>query len=393
MKFKIKKSVFFSGILSLPLFAFGQVEVPGKLGKGIAFTASDSSFSARLNARFQTLYMGEYNLDSEGYSDGITIRRARLKFDGFVFSPKLEYKIELGLSNQDISGATAEQSNTANIVLDAVGKWNFAPGFSLWFGQAKLPGNRERVVSSQKLQFVDRSLLNSRFNLDRDLGVQLHHESKLGTAVFRQIASLSMGEGRNITSGNAGGYDFTGRLEFLPLGTFMSDGDYVGGDISREPAPRLSVGLTYDFNTNASRERGQLGSFFEARRDLKTLFADAMFKYRGFSAMAEYADRQTIGSPVVASDIAGNVTQAFFTGTAFNIQAGYLFGNDLELAGRYTTIKPEAVTQRDKNQQYTLGVSRYFSGHTLKLQSDISLLKEAGDFSEVMYRLQVEIGF
>jgi phosphate-selective porin OprO and OprP len=34
-------------------------------------------------------------------------------------------------------------------VLDAVAKWNFAENFSLWFGQAKLPGNRERVISSQ----------------------------------------------------------------------------------------------------------------------------------------------------------------------------------------------------------------------------------------------------
>ena len=39
-------------------------------------------------------------------------------------------------------------------------KWNFYKNFELWFGQAKLPGNRERVVSSGNLQLVDRSILN-----------------------------------------------------------------------------------------------------------------------------------------------------------------------------------------------------------------------------------------
>ncbi|WP_373517340.1 hypothetical protein [Pricia sp.] len=32
------------------------------------------------------------------------VRRARLKFDGFAYSPKLKYKLELGLSNSDLSG-------------------------------------------------------------------------------------------------------------------------------------------------------------------------------------------------------------------------------------------------------------------------------------------------
>ena len=48
----------------------------------------------------------------------------------------------------------------------------------------KLPGNVERVVSSANLQLIDRSLLNSRFNIDRDLGIQLRHKTKLGSEFF-----------------------------------------------------------------------------------------------------------------------------------------------------------------------------------------------------------------
>ncbi|HEY0897607.1 MAG TPA: porin [Sphingobacteriaceae bacterium] len=372
---------------------FAQTVIPEKAGKGISFVAADSSFSVKLNGRIQNLYSGELNLTDNGYQDRFVIRRARLKMEGLAFGPKLEYKIELGLSNQDIAGGTEAHSSTANIVLDAIAKWHFAPGFSLWFGQTKLPGNRERLISSQKLQFVDRSMLNSRYNLDRDLGVQLNHESAAGKAVFRQIISVSMGQGRNITADNEGGYDYTGRLEFLPFGTFRSDGDFVGGDLSREESPRLSLAVAYDYNDGATRSGGQLGDFLDEPRDLKTFFADAMFKYRGLSAMAEYADKRTSGTPVVSTGPDDSVDAAFFTGTGFNVQAGYLFTGNFEVAGRYTVVSPERITQRDRTRQYTLGVSRYLAGHTVKLQSDISLLKEAADLSELMYRFQLEIGF
>ena len=136
-----------------------------------------------------------------------------------------------------------------------------------------------------------------------------------------------------------------------------------------------------------------MGSFFSQQRDLKTLFADAMFKYRGFSAMAEYANKKASGSPVVERTDLGMVSKAFFTGTAFNLQAGYLFRNNFEVAGRFTQLNPQEVIEEADNTQYTLGVSRYLLGHTVKVQSDVSLLKEATDFNELMYRFQVEIGF
>jgi phosphate-selective porin OprO and OprP len=376
-----------------PVFVFAQSINPTTHGKGLQFIAADSSFSTKLNVRAQSLFSSTYDLDEKTYSDNLQIRRARIKMEGFIYSPKIEYKFEFALSNSDTGRPLAENNNTSNIVLDAIVNWNFAKGFNLIFGQTKLPGNRERVVSSQRLQLVDRSLLNSRYNIDRDFGVQLHHESQSGDVVIKEMLSISSGEGRNMTSDNEGGYDYTGRVEVLPFGEFQSGGDYFGGDLKREVTPKLSLGLTYDFNDRASRQGGQLGSFFDQQRDLKTIFADVMLKYKGFSTMAEYANKKTNGSPVVEVDPSGDVTKAFFTGTGFNIQAGYLFKNNVELAGRFTQINPEAVTQRDKNTQYTLGISKYISGHTLKVQSDISLLQENSDAHELMYRFQVEIGF
>ena len=238
------------------------------------------------------------------------------------------------------------------------------------------------MISSQQVQFVDRSNLNSKFNIDRDLGVQLLYNADH----FNLIGALSMGEGRNMVIDNIGGYDYTLRGEYLPFGQFTHGGDYFESDLEREPTPKLSIGLTYDFNDGASRERGQLGEFFSTTRDLVTVFADAHFKYRGFSSEAEYANKQAPEGPLV-NDASGNT---YYTGTGFNWQAGYLFKNNVEVAGRYTLVTPEAITKRNENTQYTLALSKYFSQHYFKLQTDVTLIREQTVEDALMYRLKLE---
>ena len=362
-------------------------------GKGLKIAAKDSSMALKFGLRFSTLYEGFYEPDSKSYVDNLLIRRFRLKFDGFVVSPKLVYKVEIGISNRDIGGVSEFTNGAARLLLDAVLKWNFAGNFELWFGQTKLPGNRERVVSSQKLQFVDRSLLNSRFNLDRDIGIQLHNHHSLGRAVIREKISISKGEGRDITIPNKNGYDFTGRLEILPFGLFAKKGDYFEADLLREPTPKLALGASYDYNYGAERSRGQLGSWLDESRNLFTWFVDAIYKHNGFSAMAEYANRQTEGSAVVERDSTGTVTQSFYTGKAFNGQMAYLFKSNFEVGGRYTVLIQDPDTQRDDIKQYTLGLSKYIVGHSLKAQTDITFREQVNTPDLWMFRFQIEMAF
>lgn len=363
------------------------------LGKGINVMAEDSSFFVKIGFRFQTLFVAEQMLDDQSdLETQMLIRRSRLKFDGFVISPRLQYKAELALSNRDVGKPNSQVGNAPSIVLDAVAKWKATKNLEIWFGQTKLPGNRERVVSSSALQFVDRSIVNGEYNIDRDLGVQFHYTIKAGNAIIKPIASVSMGEGRNVTIKNQGGYDYTGRVEFLPFGKFKSKGDYVSGDLAREETPKLSLGVGYDYNDDAVREQGQLGSFIDGERDLSMIFADMMFKYRGVSVLAEFMDKTTT-NPIV-SDTAGNELGTFITGMGLSAQAGYLFKNNFEIAARYSTIVPEEKVSPNTVNQYTLGVSKYLKGHAVKLQSDVSLTEvEDTEDPELMFRLQMEVSF
>ena len=98
-------------------------------GKGlINFVAKDSSFSVKFAPRFQVRSMSSWDHNGNQYGSpnhNFIVRRARLKFDGFAFSPKLKYKIELGLSNRDMSGVSQFTGNTPRYVMDAVLKYNF----------------------------------------------------------------------------------------------------------------------------------------------------------------------------------------------------------------------------------------------------------------------------
>lgn len=385
-------------LVCLLLFAglgnlYSQDKTNNTFGKGLRVTAKDSTFSMKFGLRFSTLYEGYQNLNTREYYDNVLIRRFRLKFDGYVINPKLVYKVEIGVSNRDIGGVDENTNGAARLLLDGVLKYNFAGNFVLWFGQTKLPGNRERVVSSQKLQFVDRSLLNSRFNLDRDIGLQLHHHHKLGNAVVREVFSISKGEGRNITIPNKPGYDYTGRLEYLPFGLFAKKGDYFESDLVREPKPKLAIGITYDYNAGANRSRGQLGTWLPESRNLYTWFIDAMYKHNGFSAMFEYANRQTEGNSVVERDANGDPVLSFYTGTAYNGQIAYLLKSNFELGLRATMLNQDPDTERLDLRHYTFGLSKYFVGHSLKAQADVTYRQQVSGTDVMMYRFQVEVAF
>jgi len=168
-------------ILLIFLFAFAisnaqETDAPA-FGKGIFnLVGKDSTWTMKIGARAQFLSSVSWD-DGESQSNFL-VRRARLKFEGFALTPKLAYKLELGLSNRDLASPTIHNGNTSNLILDAVMKYNFAKNLEFWFGQTKLPGNRERLISSGNMQQVDRSLLNAQFNIDRDLGIQFRHHFK-----------------------------------------------------------------------------------------------------------------------------------------------------------------------------------------------------------------------
>jgi phosphate-selective porin OprO and OprP len=401
---EMKKILLLIPIFFLSINTHAQEISDTSFGKGLVnFVAKDSTFSVKFAPRFQVRSMSSWDHNGDIYESpehNFIVRRARLKFDGFAYNKNLIYKIELGLSNRDVSGANAFNRNTPRYILDAVIKWKFAKNWEFWAGQTKLPGNVERVVSSGNLQLIDRSLLNSHFNIDRDLGIQIRHKSNLGgTFLTREKFSISQGEGRNVTEGNEGGLQYTARLELLPFGAFKSKGDYSQSDLKREEKPKLMLGFTYNFNEEAVRERGFAGDYMVRSdetiygTDQTTIFIDAMYKFNGFSFMGEYAKRTADNEIATETDGVTPTGDIVLTGNALNLQAGYLFKNNYEVAGRFTTVDYESVTSKLPTKQYTLGFNKFVVGHKLKIQSDISYTTLDGDANNITFRLGFDLHF
>jgi len=339
---------------------------------GVGFLEPNSLYSLNLRFRAQLGVFGATK-GAEPASISGQVRRLRLRLFGHAATPSLLYTIQFSFSRADMDWDT---TGFPNVIRDAVVVWKPSETFQLSFGQAKLPGNRQRVVSSGEMQFADRSIVNRAFNIDRDFGLQVNLSGALGVGETRGSARLAIsnGEGRN-TLNLDDGLAYTARFELLPLGAFKDNGDYFESDITHELNPRLSIGAGYSWNSESRRTGGQLGKEFGGgrTRSLGTAFADVVFKYRGFSLYAEAMHRHS-QNPVV--DAAAKLF--VLNGFGALLQAGYFVSDRWEVVARVAGVRPapEVEALADQQTQYTLGINRFLNGHRVKLQADLTWNEE-----------------
>ena len=366
-----------------------------EVGKGVSFQARNKTFGMTMRARMQSLL--EFDLD-EDFHHTMTdaeVKRIRLNFEGYVLSPKLLYSIQLGFASNDMK--TAPNGNS-NVVRNAIlfykpnSHWNFG------VGQAKIKANRAHSTSSSALEFVDRSIVDGQFQLDRDFG--FFAESYYTLAASFDVAakaSITMGEGRNWgKSSSQSGFAYTGRLELFPLGSFKGKGEAFEGDYEHEEHPKLMLGGAFSYNDKATRLNGQTGDFLPngETRSLKSYFADVVFKYRGFAFAADFMGR-ACSQPLFPNEPETTI----FVGKGVNVQASYMLPKHWSLALRNATlfadekIRP-AVGYKQFNQT-TLGITKYLMGHNFKVQADASYnhrTEAITGYDRWQFRFVLEVG-
>ncbi|MDQ3101286.1 MAG: OprO/OprP family phosphate-selective porin, partial [Bacteroidota bacterium] len=130
------------------------------------------------------------------------VRRLRLRLDGFVLNANIRYYIQLNFSRADLD--LAEDGVIAQPIRDAMVYYHFNKNFYIGFGQSKLPGNRQRVISSGNLQLPDRSIANGLYTLDRDFGAFAYWTIPVAKQEFQLKGAISSGDGRGALPGNEG---------------------------------------------------------------------------------------------------------------------------------------------------------------------------------------------
>ena len=366
-----------------------------EVGKGVSFQARNKTFGMTMRARMQSLL--EFDLD-EDFHHTMTdaeVKRIRLNFEGYVLSPKLLYSIQLGFAPNDMK--TAPNGNS-NVVRNAIlfykpnSHWNFG------VGQAKIKANRAHSTSSSALEFVDRSIVDGQFQLDRDFG--FFAESYYTLAASFDVAakaSITMGEGRNWgKSSSQSGFAYTGRLELFPLGSFKGKGEAFEGDYEHEEHPKLMLGGAFSYNDKATRLNGQTGDFLPngETRSLKSYFADVVFKYRGFAFAADFMGR-ACSQPLFPNEPETTI----FVGKGVNVQASYMLPKHWSLALRNATLfadeKIRPAVGYNQFNQTTLGITKYLMGHNFKVQADASYnhrTEAIAGYDRWQFRFVLEVG-
>ncbi len=369
---------------------------PLSFEEGIVFAHPESRYKAALRFRVQNLL----EVSSVSGSDldvgevRAWVRRARLRLTGHAGNPRLTYQLQLSFSREDLDW---NESKFPGVLRDA----NFAYAIlqdsdqtlSVSFGQGKLPGNRQRVISSGDLQFADRSLMNRVFNIDRDFGIQALYRRDL----WNVRASVSTGEGRNAGSASDSGLAYVGRVEVLPFGAFLGREDYVEGDLRRHPSFRLGLGATLARFLRSNRAGGTIGAIYTTtgdpatgdpiRSDQTVTLLDAIAKFRGWSFQAEFGHRSSPNGALGA-------TRALFEGSGWMAQSGYLLSDRLEVVGRFARVSPLGRSRIDpKNMlmaQTTAGLNYYLDSHRVKFQGDLTRQSLSED--AWIARFNVELG-
>jgi phosphate-selective porin len=296
------------------------------------------------------------------------IRRAKTQLAGWIYTPELTFELQVGWAGSD-SGAGA--GTTFSGLEDAYLAWDVKHKgtFQVQGGQFKVPFGRQEITSSERLQFVDRSILSGEFTHGRDVGVMLGGGVGKGKLDWR-VGTFN-GNGRNKPTNDNTKLQWDARVTFQPWG----DVAYSEGDFESKDHPLLAVAAEFENNDLSNVTNGN--DFND------TIFGgDLVFKYKGFSAFGEYFDRKR--EPEIGPSFHSN---------GYEVQAGYFVVRDrFEVAFRWAAWDP--TDQIPDNDRTELGgaLNCFIHRHRMKIQGDFRRLEDKGR-SETDHELRVQTQF
>jgi len=355
--------------------------------KGLYFKSKDEKFSLKFRIRMQDQFQFQTQnvaLKPDDYT--FRIRRLKLSWEGNAFTKNLDYKFQLNV---------AALSPIQDMLEYAYADYRFFDWLKVQAGQFKVPYNRQQITSSGRQQFVDRSLASDDFRFDAidnsttvtctlpgggtvtvsglscgagatavtnqvnvprkfqfDPGIMIHGDP-FGKKMEYYIGITN---GQGPTRANVGsGFLYTGRAVWNILGQY----GYSESDTEYSEHPALFIGGSIGYNDQDFTNN----KFIHAG-------AEAGFKYKGFSAQAEYYLRNNRISNITGLKgvaLGNTVDHAYYA------QAGYfIIPKHFEIALR---ASHEFIDGLQNNKgEYMGGLNYFVFGHDLKVQFDYAFI-------------------
>jgi hypothetical protein len=325
-------------------------QLPGSVAtwnRSLSFTSPDDRFSLSLGGRLQPRYEYERREGASNLSS-FSMRRIRLDFRGHAHSPDLTYRI------------MPELARTASM-RDGYVNYRKNEGLELRFGQFSVPFSWEREVSSNRHQFMERSLAHAEFEWKdgRDLGLMLHGEPKEN---LRYGVGIFGGDGQNVSKSSTDGHLLTARLGASARGEFPESEVLV----TPLDEPNLTFGLGIGYaNKNAARDWHRWTPDNQTAH-LFTTTADAHFQLNRFSShlMGFYRDVETReGAPA-------------YDGFGATLHVAYLLRPE-RLSGslRYSYSEPNRSQRQERARELLAGLQLFQFGHNAKIYFDLGRIQ------------------
>jgi phosphate-selective porin OprO/OprP len=306
--------------------------------------------------------------DHPGASRGsFRIRRAKTELAGWVFRKDLIYEVQLSWAGPEPGASTTSPLEDFMLTWEAVG-----PRFAVTIGQFKVPLGRQEMTSSRRMQFNDRDILSSEFTRGRDVGVELHGLIARGKVEYR--AGIFNGNPASRITNDNDKYQYNARVMLQPWGNV----GYSESDFESKGRPLAAIAVQVEKNNLHGATSGD-------DLDTRILGGDAAFKWRGFSAFAEYFARHR--EPEIAPA---------FDSNGFHVQAGYFIVRDhVEVAGRYVKWDPSDRIADNDRREKGAALNYFIRKHGLKLQADFRRLQDEarGASHNDELRLQTQVIF
>ena len=386
-----------------------NIKKPFYYDRGFHFETENGLFSTNLQWRAQmrlsTPLLSDPRTPEDFSNDSditnFELRRVRMKIGGHGYQPWIKYYFEVDLQpSRNINDATA---NSSSRLID----WRIdvQPYEELGFrvGQWKINYNRERVDSSGRQQFVERSIVNRVFNIDRQVGFMIKGRFAKKTPFdMRYYAGVFNGNGRSVSNSSKKLMKMA-RIQWNPFGRELK---WRQSDVIRHKKPTLSLAAAVVDNTGdctrwssggcGSLDGLQIGS--DDQYNVKQYVTEMAYKYQGLSLQTEYHWK----------DVKDNTSGALYDYEGMYSQIGYFFNElvsafpeELELAFRYAFVDepdPSNLLLENKRKEYTLGINYFLAGHNNKVTLDYSYLTldDASDdrfYNDNRIRLQWDVSF
>ena len=354
--------------------------------RGLEWSGGDTGSYLWTGLRAQSRYSSlenEFNL-IEDFDDpvesGFDVNRARVK---------------IGAGYRKLATAYHEYDVRNGNLLDLRATWTKNAAFNLRLGQWKPEFNRERVDSSGKQQFTDRSIANYWFTIDRQWGALAS-----GRVAEGQVHDSSWWAG--VLGGNGRGESSDGGRPMVLLRWQWNYSKQVlpfsQSALKRYEPPRGSLAVAAISNDSqytrfSSGGGGQLEGYEEGEANqyrIYQLMQEWAWQHRGLSVQQELHWKSI-------DDRLKGGTRNLFGGYAqlgwFPAQRWQQLSDKFEIATRAAYVNQD---QDDglHDIEFSVAANFFFNGHRNKLTFDTSYLSVVDDgkqASEIRFRVQWDL--